>query len=58
MSTEKTFEDKVLDLYFEDYFRKLKGHDDWTDEQITFGTCEADIEDFVSVVRDALIKGI
>lgn len=58
MSTKQTFGEKVLDLYFDDYFKGIKGHSDWTDEQISMSTVEADIEDFLKEIRQALIDGI
>lgn len=49
------FEEKVVDLYYDDYFRGEKAHD-YTDEQITFATAKADIDDCLDKIKQTLYK--
>lgn len=49
------FRDKVIDLYYDAYFKEYKGHD-YTDEQVTMATTKADLDDCVESIKSVLYK--
>lgn len=54
MKEIKKMNKKVEDLFYDEYFRKEKGHSDWTDEQIAGSINQDDIADFVKWVASEI----
>ena len=51
----RSFKDKVLNLFYDDYFRNEKGHH-YTDEQITISVVKGDIDDCLTNIKQILYK--
>lgn len=50
------FETATIDLFYDDYFKGEKGHDDYTDDEITMSVNKDDIDDCLTSMRDILYK--
>ena len=48
--------DKIINLYYDDFFKNYKGHDDWSDEEITISTCKGDVDEFIDEVKNIMYK--
>lgn len=51
----KAFNDAIIDLYYDDYFRGEEGHD-YTDDEITMATTKADIDNMLEIIKATLYK--
>lgn len=50
------FRVKVIDLFYEEYFKGIAGHADWTDEEIGQSANWMDVESCLNVIKDVLYK--
>lgn len=51
-----TFYDKVIDFFYDDYFKDEECHDDWTDDEIVGSIQQDDIDRCLDKMREALYK--
>jgi len=42
--------EKIINLFF-DYFRNIKGYENWTDNDIIFCSNDDDINDFLNYIK-------
>lgn len=53
---EKILKDKIIDVVYDGFFRIYKMNEDWTDEQIAGAFLECEAEEFMSIVKEALME--